>query len=69
MFCLFYCLRFVAKTLTLAETGKPASFYDYAGPFFLLWFYPVGIWIVQPRVNRLYMERSSVEPSTTLTAG
>jgi hypothetical protein len=47
----------VSKSLVLAETGKPASFYDYAGPFFLLWFFPVGIWIVQPRVNRLYSER------------
>ena len=23
------------------------------GEFFLLWFYFIGIWIVQPKVNRL----------------
>jgi hypothetical protein len=62
MVCMFYLLYFVSKSLVLAETCKPASFYDYAGPFFLLWFFPVGIWIVQPRVNRLYSARRDAEP-------
>jgi len=57
MICMFYLLYFVSKSLVMAETNKPASFCDYAGPFFLLWFFPVGIWIVQPRVNRLYSEK------------
>ena len=61
MICLFYLLYFVSKSLVLAETDKPASFYDYAGPFFLLWIFPVGIWYVQPRVNRLYAERKNSE--------
>jgi hypothetical protein len=26
---------------------------DFAGEFFLLWFYPVGIWIVQPKINKM----------------
>jgi hypothetical protein len=56
MFCMFYDLYFVSKNLVLAETSKPASFYDYAGPFFLLWFFPIGVWIVQPRINRLFAE-------------
>jgi hypothetical protein len=60
MFCLFYDLYFVAKHLVIAETGKSVTFYDYAGPFFLIWFFPVGIWFVQPRLNRLYAERNSV---------
>jgi hypothetical protein len=61
MVCMFYLLYFVSKSLVLAETSKPASFYDYAGPFFLLWFFPIGIWIVQPKVNRLYSERQNAE--------
>jgi hypothetical protein len=61
MVCMFYLSYFVAKSLVLAETSKPASFSDYAGPFFLLWFCPVGIWIVQPRVNRLYSGRKNFE--------
>ena len=62
MFCLFYSLYFVSKSLVLTETGKSASFYDYAGPFFLLWFFPIGVWIIQPRINRLYAERRNAEP-------
>jgi hypothetical protein len=64
MACIFYLLYFVSKNLVLAETAKQASFYEYAGPFFLLWFFPVGVWIVQPKVNRLYAEKGSAEGLT-----
>jgi hypothetical protein len=33
VFCLFYLLYFVSKSLVLAETCKPASFNDYAAHF------------------------------------
>jgi len=59
MLCLLYDLRFVSKSLALAERGKPASFYDYAGPFFLIWFFPIGVWFVQPRINRFYAEQQN----------
>jgi hypothetical protein len=59
MYCIFYMLYFVSKSLVLVETGKSASFYDYAGPFFLIWFFPIGVWIIQPRINRLYAERTA----------
>jgi hypothetical protein len=62
MFCMFYLLYFVSKSLVLAETSKSASFYDYAGPFFLIWFFPIGVWFTQPRINRLYQERNNVKP-------
>jgi hypothetical protein len=69
MFCMFYNLYFVSKSLVLAETGKPASFYDYAGPFFLIWFFPIGVWVVQPRINRIYAQKRSGEPITGVNAG
>jgi hypothetical protein len=59
MSCMFYLLYFVSKSLVLAETGKAASFYDYAGPFFLLWFFPIGVWFTQPRINRLYADTTN----------
>jgi hypothetical protein len=52
MFCLFYLMYFVSKNLVLAETRKPTSFNDYAGPFFSIWLFPIGIWFLQPRSNR-----------------
>ena len=53
MFCMFHSLYFVAKTIKTAELQRKTTFGDFAGEFFLLWFYPVGIWFVQPRVNKL----------------
>jgi hypothetical protein len=58
MFCLFYDLYFVSKNLVMVETGKRVTFYDYAGPFFLIWFFPIGIWFIQPRINRLYEQKA-----------
>lgn len=66
--CMFYLLSFVSKNLVLAQTGKDVTFYDYAGPFFLLWFFPIGIWIVQPRMNRLYVQRENGETFREVTA-
>ena len=54
MFCIFYCLYFNAKALKTVELQKPVTFSDFAGEFFLIWFFPIGIWIVQPRINRLF---------------
>ncbi len=62
VFCMFYDLYFVSKNLVLAETSKSASFYDYARPFFLIWVFPVGVWFIQPRINRLYRQ-----PTPSLT--
>lgn len=66
MFCLFYNFYFVSKSLAVVETGKSVSFYDYAGSFFLLWFFPVGVWFIQPRINRLYARLVSQQEGITL---
>ena len=53
MFCIFYSLYFVAKTIKTVELQREVKFSDFAGEFFMIWFYPVGIWIVQPKINIL----------------
>jgi hypothetical protein len=53
MFCIFYSLYFVAKTFKTVELQREVSFSDFAGEFFLIWFYPIGIWIVQPKINKM----------------
>ena len=53
LFCMFYCLYFVARTIKTAESQKKVSFTELVGLFFLIWFFPIGIWFVQPRINRL----------------
>ncbi len=54
MFCIFYCLYFNAKALKTVEWQRPVTFSDFAGEFFLIWFFPFGIWIIQPRINKLF---------------
>lgn len=54
MFCIFYCLYFIAKTLKAVELQKKVNFSDCVGEFCLLWFFPIGIWILQPRINAIF---------------
>jgi hypothetical protein len=67
-FCVFYAMYFVAKSLGMAEQGERATFYDWAGPFLLLLFCQIGVWFIQPRVNRLYAEKRNAESETAATA-
>lgn len=53
MFCIFYSLYFVAKTYKTVELQREVSFSDFAGEFFMIWFYPIGIWIIQPKINKM----------------
>jgi len=57
MFCIFYCLYFVAKTIKLVELQRDVIFSDYMGEFFLTWFFVIGVWIIQPRINKMVAER------------
>jgi hypothetical protein len=61
MFCLFYCLYFISKELKAVEWQKPVTFSDFAGEFFLIWFFPLGIWIIQPRINKLFENNTDGE--------
>lgn len=56
MFCIFYTLYFVAKTFKTVEFQREVKFSDFAGEFFMIWFYPIGIWIIQPKINKMIEE-------------
>lgn len=58
MFCLLYVLYFCAKTLKSIELQRNVEFADYAGEFFLLWFYIIGVWILQPKINKIYSAKN-----------
>jgi hypothetical protein len=53
MVCILLGLRFAAQTMRSVELGRLATFSEYAVEFFLIWFSPIGFWILQPRLNRL----------------
>ena len=56
MFCIFYCLYFAAKTIKTVELQREVTFSDFVGEFFLIWFHIIGIWILQPRINKMVRE-------------
>jgi len=56
MFCIFYCLYFVAKTFKTVELQREVTFSDFVGEFFLVWFFPIGVWIIQPKINKMIKE-------------
>lgn len=60
MFCQLYSWYFVSKSLVLAERLRPVRFSDYQAALLGLWFFPVGIWFIQPRINRLYAKRVAI---------
>lgn len=53
IFCMLHSIYFIAKTIKTVELQRETTFSDFAGEFFLIWFYPIGIWIVQPKVNTM----------------
>jgi len=53
MFCIFYCIYFVAKTIKTVELQREVTFNDFVAEFFLVWFHFIGIWILQPKINKM----------------
>ena len=50
---MLYVLYFVSKSLVVAEEKQILRFDRYLGTLFLFWFFPIGIWFVQPRVRKI----------------
>ncbi|MFN8297557.1 MAG: hypothetical protein U0T75_00530 [Chitinophagales bacterium] len=44
---------FIAKALKSIERYGEVSFSDYFGDFILITFLPIGVWLIQPRLNQL----------------
>ena len=61
IFCIFYSIWFIAKSLKMVEKWNHVEIGDYIGDFFLVWFLVIGIWFIQPRINRLF--DSTLPPS------
>lgn len=53
LFCMFYTLYFAAKTIKTVELQREVKFGEFVGEFFLIWFYFIGVWILQPKVNKM----------------
>ena len=59
MFCIFYSLYFVAKTIKTVELQREVTFGEFIGEFLMIWFYFIGIWFLQPKINKMVAENDS----------
>lgn len=61
---IIYIYYFIAKTLKTAELQRELTIGDYIGEFFLIYFFPIGIWFIQPKVNEIYTGHSTSDQFT-----
>ena len=50
---ILYCSYFVANLLKQNEVKEKVKFDDFFKEFIMILFFPIGIWFLQPRINRL----------------
>ena len=60
MFCSIHTYYYAAKTVKAVELQRKLKFSDFAGELFLIWFYFIGVWIIQPKVNRMVEEEELI---------
>lgn len=53
LFTLFYCLSFMARAIVQLERGRRITSSEYFSEFIMAVIFPIGIWLLQPRINRL----------------
>ncbi len=53
MYAIAYGLYFLSKSLVMLEKNRNVSFREYIKTLLLIWFYPIGVWFVHPRVKQV----------------
>jgi len=59
-YALLHCLMFPARALKSIERNKKVDVGECFGTFFLILFLPIGIWFLQPRINKADERRREV---------
>lgn len=55
--CLLYCFYCFAKILKTVELKRQVYLNEFIGEIFLLCFLYIGLWVLQPRINKLFSEQ------------
>jgi hypothetical protein len=55
----FWITTFAARSLKSNETSEEIDINDYFGDIFLFMLWPIGVWIIQPRVNKIFSANMS----------
>lgn len=53
-FCQIFLTIYAAKSYKTALLQRKVTFRDFVGEFFLIYFSMVGVWVLQPKINRMY---------------
>jgi len=59
MYAMFQFMFYPSKVLKSVELGTEASLGQYIRYFFLIFFWPVGIWWIQPKLNKIESENDN----------
>ncbi|NCF35754.1 MAG: hypothetical protein GWP56_05110 [Gammaproteobacteria bacterium] len=61
----FYGLWYTARQLKSLQENTEADFMIFSSTFFMLFIFPLGIWLIQPSVNQLYakLEQGPADPN------
>jgi len=62
LFAFFYLPYHLGKLLATVEHRKAINFGRHFGETILFLFYPLGMWLLQPRINELYTRQRIEEP-------
>ena len=54
-FAFFQTIIFSCKTISKLESKREVSFGDYSNNIFLIIFLFIGIWVLQPKINKLFV--------------
>ena len=58
---IFYGTWFTARKFKSLLENEDADFLIFSSTFFLLFIFPLGIWLIQPNVNQLYYKLTPSE--------
>ena len=53
-YAIFIIFRYVSKVIASVELKRLAKAPDYMGYFMLIWFFPIGVWFIQPKLNKYF---------------
>ncbi len=59
-----FTVLFAAKTLKSVEMSRSTTIDEYGDYAFLIWMIPIGVWFLQPRLNKL-TDKETLTGSTT----
>lgn len=53
IFAVFHCFYFASRALVMYEIKRKVNFENHRKEFFLLIAFVIGVWLLQPRINKL----------------